>query len=678
MRRLRAGLCALLGALLVQGGPLRGQQQTAPAPRTPPPAVEVPAQDAVPVFRSGISFVRVDVIVTDKKGEPVDDLTAADFEVQEDNTVQTVEQFKLVRVDRSQRPADEPLREIRDRDDVEREAAYDDVRLFVFFFDDYHTRDLNAMSVRKHLHEFAQTQISPKDLVAFMYPLSPLETVTFTRNAGAVSSAIERFVGRKYKYEPLNNFEDRYANYPTEQVEAIRNQVVVGALRGLATHLGGIRDGRKAIIYVGEGLTTSLPPSMRNQDAQFNNPVTSRQDSPLEETAAFFNYSDVLQRLRDVIDAANRTNTSVYTVDPRGLAVSEFNIDEIASFEADRRILQQTQDTLRTLAEGTDGRAIVGRNDLARGLAQMVRDSSAYYLLGYNSTQAPTDGKFHAIKVRLSERARKRGLQVRARRGYLAPTPEDLRRVTAPPKPALPKPVEQAVSSLSARAGTHEVVRDWLGVAKGTGAGTTLVTYLWEALPSVPGVRRGVPGRVSLIAATPAGTVVFRGRIPATTAGAPPGSAGPPAGSVSFEVRPGPLQFRISVESETGAVLDTQTREWPVPELTSGLSTPRVYRARTVREAQAVLRNAAVLPVVSREFSRAERVVVRFEAYGAEAPTAALLNRNAQRMADVPVQPGTASAFHLDLPLGALAAGEYLLEISAGASRELVPLKIGS
>ena len=43
------------------------------------------------------------------------------------------------------------------------------------------------------------------------------------------------------------------------------------------------------------------------------------------------------------------------------------------------------------LSEETDGRAIVNRNTLEQGLAQMVRDSSYYYLLGYTSTEtAPT------------------------------------------------------------------------------------------------------------------------------------------------------------------------------------------------------------------------------------------------------------------------------------------------
>lgn len=659
--------------LLAQGGPLLGQQKAAPAPQAP--VVQAPAQDAVPVFRSGINFVRVDAIVTDRKGEPVDDLTAADFEVREDDKPQTVEQFKLVRVDRGQRPPDEPIREIRDRDDVEREAAYDDVRLFVIFFDDYHTRDLNAMAVKKHLLEFLDRQVSPKDLVALMYPLSPIDTVSFTRNRAQTMAAVNRFEGRKYKYEPRNVFEEKYAHYPTEQVESIRNQVVVGALRGLSTHLGGIRDGRKAIIYVGEGLTTSLPPSMRNADSQFANPLTTRQDSAVEETASFFNYSDILQRLRDVIDAANRTNTSFYTVDPRGLAVSEFQIDETASYETDRRILQQTQDTLRVLAEGTDGRAIVGRNDIAKGLAQMVRDSSAYYLLGYNSTQAPADGKFHAIKVTLSERARKRGLQVRARRGYLAPTAEDVRRVTEPPAVTVPTPVTEALSSLSVRVAAHEVARSALGVAKGTG-GRTAVTFLWEALPPQPGVRREVPARVSLLAATASGSVVFRGRVPAASPAPGAGSPGVPAGSVSFEAAPGPLQLRISMESETGAVLDTETREWTVPAA-AGMSTPRVFRARTVRDVQALLKEPAGLPTLGRDFSRAERVVVRLDAYDS-VPTAVLLNRAGQKMADVPVQALTAPAFYLDVSLGALAPGEYLLELTAGAAKELIPLKIGA
>src|SRR2546429_9446584 len=102
-------------------------------------------------------------------------------------------------------------------------------------------------------------------------------------------------------------------------------------------------------------------------------------------------------------------------------------------------------DTLRTLALQTDGRAIVNRNDLATGMAQIVRDTSAYYLLGYNSTQAPSDGKFHEIKVRV----KRPGLQLRSRKGYWALSPEAAAKALAPPKPGVPKTVEAALDMVN-------------------------------------------------------------------------------------------------------------------------------------------------------------------------------------------------------------------------------------
>ena len=104
--------------------------------------------------------------------------------------------------------------------------------------------------------------------------------------------------------------------------------------------------------------------------------------------------------LRQVYDAANRNNTAIYALDPRGLAPFEFDINEgVGDTRVDAASLRMTQDTLRILADETDGRAIVNHNDLDKGLKQIVSDSSAYYLIGYNSSQAPQDGKFHEIKV---------------------------------------------------------------------------------------------------------------------------------------------------------------------------------------------------------------------------------------------------------------------------------------
>ena len=61
-------------------------------------------------------------------------------------------------------------------------------------------------------------------------------------------------------------------------------------------------------------------------------------------------------------------------------------------------------------------------------MKQIIRDASGYYLLGYNSAQAPTDGKFHKIDVEV----KRKGVDVRARKGYWAYTAEDAARVEAP------------------------------------------------------------------------------------------------------------------------------------------------------------------------------------------------------------------------------------------------------
>ena len=677
------------------GGAQGTDAQPAGTPQATPPAPEGDAPQQ-PTFRADINFVRVDVIVTDENGDPVTDLTAADFEVFEDGEPQTIEQFRLIRVDGNPPPGEPRPRQLRGRIEEEVELSRDDVRLFVFFFDDYHVRLSNSISVREPLIRFVQTQLRPNDVVGIMYPLTPLDEISFTRNTASVVSAIERFEGRKFDYRPRNLAEEQYARAPSEIVEQIRNQVVMTALRGLATRLGGLREGRKAIIYVSEGLTAMLPPQLRNADASLGplgnplrrSPMTG-ENSTREETAAFFAQSDLYTRMREVFAAANRNNAAIYSVDPRGLAAFEFDIDEPVGPRQDRRTLQMMQDTLRSLADETDGRAIVNRNDLAPGLAQIVRDLSFYYLIGYNSTQAPSDGEFHPITVRL----RRRGVDVRARKGYWALTAEDIVRATTV-VPDTPKPVLQALASIATSVQAGKYVRTWLGTARGE-SGQTRVTLIWEPIPQPPGARgnRPQPGRVSLIAADAQGDLVFRGRSPdaalASTAPAAAPAAPPASGAqrLVFDAMPGELELRMSVEAASGGgLLDREIRTITVPDLTSpdaAISTPRVYRGRTARDFQAIAADAGAMPSVARDFSRTERLLIRFDVYGNATPTAALLNRGGDKMADVPVTTTAVGGTHqIDLGLGAMAAGEYLIEITAtgatGETKELIPLRVGS
>jgi len=662
-------------------------------PQTPPPVqAGPPAQDPSsqqPVFRTGINFVRVDVIVTDNKGNPVVDLTEDDFEVSEDGAPQTVESFKLVQIGPNAGPEAEPARPIRTQYDQEREAARDDVRLFVIMFDDYHVRRGSAMAVKAPLIRFVTQQLSPLDMVAIMYPLTPTDLISFTRDRQATASAIDAFEGRKYIYDPRNQFEEQYAYYPAATVERIRNEVSLSALRGLVTWLGTVREGRKSVILVSEGYTNNLPPTMNDPIAAMpgvNNPLRGAQGVEMSaqgESQRFFTQAEMMTELRRVFDAANRSNTAIYSLDPRGLAAFEYDINEGVGIQSDRKMLAETLDTLHVLADETDGRAIVNSNDLDRGLRQAVSDASVYYLLGYNSTAAPTDGKFHEIKVKV----RRPGVQVRARKGYWAYTAEAAERATAPPAPGPAPDVEAALTSLAVPA-RGRLVRTWIGTARGEN-GKTRVTFVWEPLPPRAGDREnlGMPVKAEVTASGADQTLYFRGAVePGADA---PVAVRPPA-AVTFEAAPGPLQLRAMFEAADGGVVDSERRELDVPDFTAtdiALSTPKVYRTFTPREMRDLRQNPDAVPVSGREFSRRERLLLRFDAYGpgGTAPEVAvrLLNRAAQPMTDLTVEPpaGAGAPYQVEVPLASLPPGEYLIEVQATgagepAVRQLVGIRV--
>jgi VWFA-related protein len=683
----RLGAVVLMTAIALAARP---QAQNAPAAppagqQSPQPATDQPpAAGQAPVFRTGINFVRVDVIVSDKAGNPVGDLKPEDFEISEQGKLQKVETFKLISLDGGLM-AKEPPRQIRTDYDEESEAGRDDVRLFAIFLDDYHVTRINSMAARQQVARFVETQLGPSDMIGLMYPLEPIASVRMTRNHDAVAKGINQFLGRKYDYTPKNELEEKYAYYPAETVERIRIGVSLSALKSLITHMGSLKEGRKALILVSEGYTYMLPPQLRDPVAAIpgagnpnsQNPFAGGTNDLNENRASFMASADMESDLRDLTDTANRNNVTIYAVDPRGLATNEFGIDQNIGQQTDRQYLNSTMDTLKTLALNTDGRAIINRNDLTIGMKQIVRDSSAYYLLGYNSTFTATDGKFHEIKVRV----KKPGVQVRARKGYWAFSAQDAAKAMAPPKPEPPKAVETALSTIAQPVHSSRVVRTWIGADRGAN-GKTKVTFVWEPLPRAAGdpPRGGdSPARVMLTAVGPDGTPYFRGRVPDTP---PPAAAGAAVGptKISFEVPPGKIQMRVAVESAGSEVLDSEVREVAVPDLTvpdAVIGTPAVFRARTVRELQQLKTDAQAAPTAAREFSRSDRVFVRVPVYGQNpAVTARLLNRAGDKMSELPASGDAGATRDFDLTLSSLPPGEYLVEISTGASKELVGFRV--
>ncbi len=507
LRLAYGAMAAVLVAPLALG--LRAQDAPAQPPATPPAQPE----QQVPIFRTDINFVRVDVIVTDRQGNPVHDLKQEDFEVTEDGKPQAIQTFKLINVTENSGVGSDPPRQVRNVIDEQMEAARDDARLFAIFLDDYHVRLENSMRAREVIAQFVENQLQPADMAGVMYPLWSITDVLLGRNRKELASAIRGFTGRKYDYTPRNQFEENYVHYvSTIEAERIRNDVTLTAIKALIVRLGGLREGRKSIIIITEGFTNVLPAQVNDMIATCNGGACMNQPRPRPdpispgpaqqrlESQEFFLQTDLLGDIRRVTELANRYNTTLYTVDPRGLAAFEFDLSTAGgaavSLTKDRAMLETTLDSLRILADETDGRAIVNSNDLATGLRQIIRDSSAYYLLGYTSTLNQPDGKFHKINVRL----KRPGLQVRARPGYLAMTATEAERALTPKKAGPPPAVTEALGTLAATAAQRrQLTRAWIGMSPGAN-GKTKISYVWSAVPAAPGVRRETPARISLIA----------------------------------------------------------------------------------------------------------------------------------------------------------------------------------
>ncbi|SVE33149.1 uncharacterized protein METZ01_LOCUS486003, partial [marine metagenome] len=228
---------------------------------------------------------------------------------------------------------------------------------------------------------------------------------------------------------------------------------------------------------------------------------------------------------------------------------------------ADRNALRSTRDTLFVLADETDGRAITNTNNLKPGLEQMLRDSSTYYLLGYNSSRSPTDGKYHEIEARV----KRDGVNVRHRQGYWALTERDAERALTTTLNEPPKAVDVALGVLAEPRRGRRLVDTWVGMAKGQD-GKTKVTFLWEPAPEARGSER--PAHVLLTAMSEAGGAPYRGRVPERAGTSrqrrTPGVSD--ATQVEFEVEPGTLQLSMAIEGDGGDVLERDRHEVDIPD----------------------------------------------------------------------------------------------------------------
>lgn len=560
-------------------------------------------------------LVHVDVVASDVGGRAVENLTPSDFELAEDGVVQTIDSVRFVKTN---------------ADTTEDENAPGG--LFAFFLDEYHvSAGSSAERARRALTEFVDHDLGPHDLVAVMKPLDSLLGIRVSPDRDLTRAAINAFQGRRGDYEPRNTFEKNFLAGAPAQIEPVRAEVAVSALNALVLHLGTFRDGRKAVVLVSEG-------------------IAGRQRRRGLES---------LPTVETVIRSANRYNVSIYIVRPQHLlAAAGTGRESAAASEVD---------SIGALADHTGGQ-VIDSQDLGAGLRRIAGDSRAYYLLTYRSAH-PADGRFRAVQVRL----KRSGIYVRARKGFWALSEDEVLAAETPARPNVAA-VRAAPAGFEAPRRTSPLIRPWVGVSRGD-TGKTRVTFIWEPAPRVPGdsTRKANPARIVLSALAPDGTPVFDGVVlPAGDWSAGRGHAG--NARAVFDVAPGRMRLQMSIEDAASRVVDSDVRDVVVRDLGAAvtLGSAEVLRARNARELRALEADPDAPPVASREFQKADRLILRVSAYApGDAPevSSRLMSLMGRVMRDLPVKrpASLGGRYEIDVPLASLAPGEYLIEVIASS-----------
>jgi len=354
----------------------------------------IAARQQVPRFKSGVEIVELDVSAVDKDGRSVRGLTAPDFTVFEDGDPQTLVQFTAVDI------PDPPAVTAPWQRDVAPDVTDNhiaDRRLFVIVLDDAMApADLATTKATKEMARSLVNRLGPQDLASIVFTLNNTHAQSFTSDRASLLGAIDTFspgpagmIGTPAPVVAGGRGQVSGSFLPDRDSAMYFPLASVGTLRNIADLLTAVPHQRKILMYISVGMAVPI------------------------------NTADpLLEMMKDLFRYARSANVNVYTFDPKGLG------DEPLDF-------------LRVAASQTGGRASVATNDVDRGVTEMLRENSSYYLLAYQSTHPKKDGQFRKLDVRVN----RSGVTVRTRSGYDAPRAE---KASASTRPAPPVATEVA------------------------------------------------------------------------------------------------------------------------------------------------------------------------------------------------------------------------------------------
>ena len=545
------------------------------------PLVVLLAVTALVPLRAVPEGVRIATVVTDRQGKPVSGLTLKDFELKEDGLVQ-----KLVSV----------------------EARRAEPRRLAILLDEFHVDAVDSARVRDAVTTFVDERLRADDAVVVLKPLDPLTSIRLTSDRARAREAIASFEGRKGNYEPRSILEEETMGRAPALVEAGRSQVVLSALRALASQLGSV-PGRSAILLVTEGFP----------------------QQPRRSSARGLPDAGIVERF------ANRYDVPIYAFDPR-IDITDPGPEAVL---------------LAKLVAETGG-ALGRGQDLVGNLARASADIDGGYTLTYQPSHED-DGRYHPVQVSIARRE----VDARARGGYVSAPSAEMRKAARDALasgPALPMRMLRR----------SPLIDVWSGVTSASAArGRVVVT--WEPGGSGGSRTKSPAARVALKATTKDGSVLFDGMLAPVRIGEPADAASPDR--AEFDAPAGRVQLDLTILGISGEKIDYDARDLDVPAMKGNapLLLPAILIAtQSAREFRLVSGDPNAAPDPSRQFRRTERILIRVPAYTNGAPaqhvTARLLNRLAQPLRDIEALPvGPDGIAQFDLPLAPLAPGDYFL-----------------
>jgi VWFA-related protein len=408
----------------------------------------LPAAAQVDTFedRTSVLEVQVPVNVVDKDGHPIRGLTAADFEILDEGSVQEISAFEVVDLDALE---PDPLRPSLAEEAIPAAAR----RHFLFLFDLSFSRGTHVLRARQAAQRFVVENMHPTDLAAVAIhsvETGPRLVVTFTPDRAQLARAIDtlgaptllkdvrdplRFVidtpdsdsglarADATTGNPLREFEtvSTYLSVISTQMQRMEKAYMRGQINGWTQSLGQMAkilasvEGRKHVVYFTEGFDGRL--------------VLGRQpdkDDPDAERD-YFNIQQGQYHLVDMDDTFGNTqlqNSIMLMLEEFRRADSVLQVVDISGIRADlpseHRARRVNDEVLFMLANETGGGLFEGSNDFGRQLGGVLERSAVTYLLSFHPKDLAADGSHRKLKVRVNA---PRGARISHREGYYAPRP---------------------------------------------------------------------------------------------------------------------------------------------------------------------------------------------------------------------------------------------------------------